>query len=553
MSERLSPTSWPARFAALALALSLLLTSVALPLATAHALEPLTVGRSIFHIIRAMVQRGRIYGDLERARREVNEELDQMKTLAFQHSRRVGSLGDDEAIRRQSAFLQAELYRVRQTNDAITEVTEKLKNMTRQRFDRKLGETALNALLKQVSGTSGFQRLNAGMARAFTSTDDAFAKVMGTIEGGGGDVLNRISDVRAELKRAAALAGLVGGRKGQELGGKLARLDSRLGSLTGNFDEAREEVLGELQEGRSTVQNIQSEYDTAVSNIEEWQPADFGLDRGATNAAQRAGIDAALSSLQDERVSPVVKELAAAGAMQARARIGGIASAMGITDEAKIDEIAILVGAQILQAYQDGNGTIVDVDALIASVVAAEIGSDEEEPEPGEITQVQPVLADVRAPEIWIGEFPDLFDLAELEADEIPQFLANDFRLGLPGEDGGAVHGSYLYIVEVTGPNAPKKAEPRTEICTIRVSLWGTLEAVVESGTPAEISGTALTNWRFENVDCRLGFDFDLTGETLNFEVPWSATRTETGYEGIFEGEEGDDLLFTLNELLVEP
>ena len=553
MNNRRPRISWPARLATFTLALLILLTPLALPPTTARALDPLTAGRSIFHIIRAMVQRGRIYGDLERARREVNEELDQMRTLAFQHSRRVGALGDPEAIRRQSKFLQAELFRIRQTSDAVIEVTEKLKNMTRQRFDRKLGETALNVMLKQVSGTSGFQRLKAGMDGAFSGADDAFGKVMGAIEGSGGDVLNRISDVRAELKRAAALAGLVGGRKGQEIGEKLARLDSRLGNLTGNFDEARDAVLGELEEGRSTVQNIQAEYETAIGNIDDWQPADFGLDRGATNAAQRAGIDAALSTLQDERVSPVVKELAAAGAMQARARIGGIASAMGITDDARIDEIAILVGAEILKAYQDGNGATVDVDALIAAVVAAEIGSDEDDPDDGEITQVQPVLVQIRAPEIWTGHLVDFLNLDELDADEVPEVLADDFRLGLPGEDGGAVRGSYLYIIEVTGPNSPKKAAPRTEICTIRVSLWGTLEAEVESGTPAEISGTALTNWRFENVDCRLGFDFDLTGETLNFEVPWSATRTETGYEGIFEGEEGDDLLFTLNELLVEP
>jgi hypothetical protein len=559
MTDLRLANSWSARLAAWLLAISLLLTTVALPLATAHAITPLTAGRSIFHIIRAMVQRGRIYGDLERARSEVNEELAQMRIVALQHSRRVGNIGDQEAIHQQSQFLQAELYRIRQTEDAITEVTENLKKMTRSRFNSKLGETALNVMLQQVSSTSGFQKINAGVTRAFTGTGDAFDRVIGAIDGGGGEVLNRISDVRAELQRAAALAGLVGGRKGAEIGSRLSRLDDRLGSLTGNFDEIRDEVLGELREGRETVENIQGEYEAAIAGISDWQPSDFGLDRGRTNAAQRAGIDVALTNLQDERVSPVVRELAAAGAQQAHSRIGGIASALGITDEARINEIAILVGAAILQEYQDGNGATLDVDALIANVVAGMVADeegeegDEDEPDSGEITDVEPVLADVRAPEIWVGDMPDFVAALITEEDgSVIAVLSNEIRLGLPGEDGGPVNGSFLLIVDATGLNAPRKAEPRTEICTIRVSLWGTFEGVVEEGErPLELSGSAIYNGRFENIDCTLGFEFDLTGEYLGYEVGWHAEWTDFGYMGAIESDEdGDDLIFVADELL---
>ncbi len=207
--------------------------------------------------------------------------------------------------------------------------------------------------------------------------------------------------------------------------------------------------------------------------------------------------------MQDERVSLVVRELAAAGAQQAHSRIGDIASVLGITDEAKLNEIAILVGAAILQAYQDGNGATLNVDALIANVVAGIVATEEREDETddGEITTVQPELVEVRAPGIWTGHLVDFLDLNELDLDEVPEVLAADFRLGLPGEDGGAVTGSHLYVVEVTGPNASKKAAPQSEIYTVRVSFWGTLEDEVESGTPTEISGTPITNFRFENVN----------------------------------------------------
>ncbi|HJN40099.1 MAG TPA: hypothetical protein QGH28_07965 [Chloroflexota bacterium] len=143
--------------------------------------------------------------------------------------------------------------------------------------------------------------------------------------------------------------------------------------------------------------------------------------------------------MQDERVSPMVRELAAAGAQQAHSRIGGIASVLGITDEAKINEIAILVGAAILQAYQDGNGATLDVDALIANVVAGIVATEEggDETGDGEITTVQPELVEVRAPEIWTGHLVDFLDLNELDLDEVPEVLADDFRLGLPGEGLG--------------------------------------------------------------------------------------------------------------------
>ena len=134
----------------------------------------------------------------------------------------------------------------------------------------------------------------------------------------------------------------------------------------------------------------------------------------------------------------------------------------------------------------------------------------------------------------------------------VTEVLANEVRLGLPGEDGGPVNGSFLLVVEATGPNEPRKAAPRTEICTIRVIFWGTFEGVVEEGErPLEPSGSAIYNGRFENVNCVLGFNFDLTGEYLGYEVGWHAEWTDFGYMGALESDEdGDDLTFVTDELL---
>ena len=68
---------------------------------------------------------------------------------------------------------------------------------------------------------------------------------------------------------------------------------------------------------------------------------------------------------------------------------------------------------------------------------------------------------------------------------------------------------------------------------------------------PLELSGSAIYNGRCEDVDCRLGFGFDLTGEGLGFELTWSANRIEAGYEGAIESDEdGDDLTFVVDDLL---
>jgi hypothetical protein len=375
------------------LALAIALTPLAYP-ATTAALSPVTVGRSVFHVIKGMVRRGQIYGDLERARRETNEQLDQMKVTALQHSRRVAFAGDDEAIARQSAFLQAELTRIRETKNAVTEVTENLKKMTKRTFDNKLGETVLNAMLKQVSGTQGFQRVSSGLTSAFTNTGNAFDRVIGAIQGGDGDILNRIAAVREDLQKAAALSGFLGGKIGRDMADRLSRLDGILSRATGRLDEAKEEILGELAEGRETLDSLQADYDTAIANIKDWQPSGFGLDRRAMSASQRTSIDAIMGALNTQRAGTVVKELATAGAMMARTRVGEMAAIMGIAlSEDQATEIAIRVGIRIIEEYKRRGGVgAVDVDAMIREILTEMFGDDKSlaEPEPEESPGVLP-------------------------------------------------------------------------------------------------------------------------------------------------------------------
>lgn len=258
----------------------------------AEALDPFTAGVAIFRIFQGMSRRAQTYEDINQAKAEALAQLETEQTIARQNLR-TGVLSLKDYVREKERLIQ--------TEQAVIDLTERLKKLTKHQTDRFIGSTILNAALLQLSATSGFIKTVRGIDGFLTSAEDGIKQMLENVSGAAGDLYAQVNTIQDQLAEASALIAAIGGPGGRQLASQLANLEQFIANGVATTQDVEAWVKGELTEALQTVEGLHQDINGMVENVQSWRPGALNLDISKFNDATTMQLVANMDQLHGSR------------------------------------------------------------------------------------------------------------------------------------------------------------------------------------------------------------------------------------------------------------
>jgi len=258
----------------------------------ADALDPFTAGIAIFRVFQGMARRAQTYEDIARARDEALAQLADERTIA-NHQMTTGVLGGRDAVR--------ELRRIRDTEKAVIDLSERLKKLTKKQADRFIGSTILNAALLQLSATSGFIKTVKGIDGFFSGAENGIKRMLENVAGAGVDTLAQVNAIQQQLTLASGLIDTIGGPGGRKLAGQLADLERFIAEGVSKADDIGAWATQELTQALATVEGLHNDVNTMVADVTQWRPGGFSVDLTKFQDKTTLGLIANMNDLHGSR------------------------------------------------------------------------------------------------------------------------------------------------------------------------------------------------------------------------------------------------------------
>ena len=188
-----SMRGWRLRISGIVLVAVVILATGPLTAPPVAALDPVTAGTAIFRLFGGFFKRARTYDQINAARDAELAVLDRQEKLAEARALQGIFTGSD---------LVFEKARILRTRQAIVDLSERLKKMTRDQFNRFLGQTVINLALKHVSGTQGFGKFVNSANGFLNDSDERLSDLLAKVSGSAGDILEDVTRIRDTLDQA---------------------------------------------------------------------------------------------------------------------------------------------------------------------------------------------------------------------------------------------------------------------------------------------------------------------------------------------------------------